>query len=74
MFTKEIKKWSVTLFNRKQRFLLYHNPSPLLINQCLEIGKASDNMTRINIAFWEERGNFFSLKSDKLCQNFFPRL
>ena len=52
------KKWG-WLFKRKQKFSPLSYPSPPQSINVGGSGKASDNMTRINIALGE-RGYFFS--------------
>ena len=55
------RKWGMTLFNRKERgSRFYDDPSQPPSNHVRGSGKASDNMTRINIASWE-RFFFFLL-------------
>ena len=57
------RKWAMVWFNRKQKFssLSFH-ASP--IKQCWGTDKASDNMTRINIALGENG------QTDRVCQPF----
>ena len=64
---KERKKEKKKKENRGSHFS--HNPSQPLSTNVGGSGKASDNMTWINIAFGREGS--FSPKSGKVCQPFF---
>ena len=70
MLTTEIENGAChcSVESRGSRF--YHNPS---LHRSITVGgssKASDNITRINIALGERRP-LFSPESDKVCQQFF---
>ena len=50
----------------------YHSTSPLLSNNIGGSGKATDNVTQINIAL-REKGHFFSVNLTK-CVNIFSMI
>ena len=64
IITTEIENWAWHCSAKYKDSCLYHNPSPPPSNQCWGSGKASDNISQINIA--ARKGVTFSPKSDNI--------